>query len=435
MLNRLWLCLCPVAVLVVSGCTPEKTEFDYYNPPAPLVVRGTQAQEFRAWDQDSNRGLDFHDAFDMSAAGAVKLSAVTHCRRGGVSFGNEIGVPNPKRVPIFQLVPQELLLVDLHAIPVSCDFKLILSNGTGSRHIFVVATTSVSDNGRADVAISSDSIARYPSWEAGKAAGICNDMTTPELEFRQAIQVSYFDFESPIPREGRTRENILERAAQICRIGIFESGRLVAVSKKFEKVLSRVPVQVRVDMHAPTDVDRGNVATYDYFPFINGSLQKELIRFSIVNPDSIPRRIAIPKARFTGNYEIFSNDSRTQPKPSRYLATRDWLYYSVHESEDVKVKDAGENWIVTLNGPNATVGISVFSAPAHGRCWGTKLFGILISPSQPMAVSEVMEDGRLINSVSLNLQDKVVIGGGRDSSRAHMNTAESIPNSYCEWPL
>jgi hypothetical protein len=446
----IWRVLCPVFVvlasgLVAGGCSKEEKSFDVFVAPEPKVVRSSGVVSVSDWDKDNFRALDLHDGFDLTESKAAFAKLISRCDRADFHLKNEVTFQNPKLIKVFQILPQEFLVADYSKAPLKCTITIALSNSIGSRYIFDLKSIPILDNantdgvGEGEVTIEDSEVIRYYPVSDGLVVGICTDLTTNPVIFRQISEMKFVDFNNPIMRDNRTDTIRFEKPVQYCRIGIFQNDQLVAISHKFRQIIPRLAMPMSVDFHAPGDVIREDFSTYDYSSFFSRGLAKELARFSFKNPHAAPRQIQIPKKRHPGIYEMYS---RTLGRPDsawyKFPVPRDWIFLVPYSGPGSTIEDNGEYWMVTLTNINSSFAVSIFASAAPGSsCVPTnnEAKAVLIYPAQPILLTEVMANGDKVTDVELKLNDKVMIGFGADVSRAGLENAELLPNTYCNWPL
>lgn len=437
-----WRIFCPIAVFLLSGflgvgCTKEEKTLDRLIVTTPRIIRAGESVELATWDKNSRRSLDLHDALDVSGSGAKSLNIKSSCDHAYYHGTEKFDFTDLKKpIKIFQFLPPELLSADLTKATMTCSFVLIFANDVGSQHVFHVAATPIQDDNRFGVEISPEEIIRYESATAGKAAVLCPDMTTPALVFQQVTELKYFDFKNFIPREGRTTATLQEKPLQVCRVGVFENEKLIAISKKFEHVVQRDPMSVAVEFHAPSDFDHNYLPAYQQF--FQQAVPLRLTTQVFKNTISVTRHLRMQKQSVPAIFEVYAHNVKNVEIAAKHPVATNRIFLVPEDRGGASITDEGTHWKIILNGGDSSFAVTMMASPTGINCspMGTELFAMLIYPNGPVYLNEVMPSSEdVINSVELKLADKVFLSSGNQpASRSMIENAKTVPAPiYCGW--
>lgn len=430
-MNKLFLLmLCPAFVLLsgVAGCTKEKN-LDEYNPPDPVVIRNGETQDFKAWNnKNSERGLDLHDTFDFTAAGAASLEAVARCKtETGTILGN-VKYTSPGKMRVFQIVPQEILNFNVGIDQVTCNFDVILTNGFGSKHIYIINDTPIGDSGFAEIEIA-DGLVRYAPLENGYAQIICRDVFFAPIVFRQVTEMKYFNTGDYTIRPSVKPETVVERALQSCRVATVEHGQATHLSSRFDLVVNHIAIDVSVAYFAPTGFAPESAGKFTFF----GHGMK-IADYLLNNMTEAVRRVKVNKAPQPMTIEMFGPPKKEFGKPAklgpvqRAMVTRNILTFEATPNENATVEDGGSYWLLTLQ-PNASIAISMTAQSPTMQCGGVSLEGAFLYPSQPVVLEEVDPWLRKIQDIPMRfLGDVTISAQAQKLDEASRAAAEIVPH-------
>ena len=252
--------------VLVSGlvsCSADKKSRDVYHAPAPVIRDGSRSQGLREFDTNAQREVDLQSTLDMAQARPSRFRVRSQCRAGQTSYSAEFEFAGLTEVALFQILPEDVLFLDLKTVHAECSFELNLYNAEGSNHIFNIASIPVVETRAPAVQLkneASDTPApdvlrlilrleglrfRYDNHATASSQVICADMVLPPLPFDQVDELAHIDLSAITRRLNRADDILQAKPQQTCRVAISSAGQRLAVSAPFVLLMPRAPLPAR----------------------------------------------------------------------------------------------------------------------------------------------------------------------------------------------
>ena len=303
------------AVVLLAGpisCSPENKSAPAspFHPPLPKIEQGHTTWDLHTWDERTIKELSPTDLLDVREARAARVEVQSVCQENGLSFSAKTKVNGDQPIPLFQVLPEELLLMDLGQKNIQCVIQVSLWNEARDRHNFdwhghligaPDANARLERQGRAvderelgDLLPSrmGDFRLRFQEEERSLAHLACSDFSLPLLEFNHSLVLDEFDASAVQLRPGRPAISTELHTRQNCRIFIERKSdrRKLATSPRFVLNLS----EPRLRFSAMPIANENHLLTA-----LREGKKSPLVRIQIHNPSLSPRRV-----RLTGSENL-----------------------------------------------------------------------------------------------------------------------------------
>lgn len=398
----------------LASCSQEQTSKDSYKTPPPVIMTGNGRQDLLQWERSSDKALDLQDAFDVSAGNPARTEVLARCMRDKANFTEKFSVNGRKPVKIFQVVPQDLLVENLSAADVNCDWEVSLYNEIGSRHVIRLANSPLSDRGQSEISIQSsqggesmklvqilkaDGVRiRYRNFEPASAEILCHDMNFDPLPFERALELSQFDLQNPVYRPGRGELDVARAPLQTCRVAITESGQIKELSQLLTLHIPLKPLEI-----VAAGADARAFATASF----TQPVQVEVI--SIHNPTDADRLVQVPRfldvhsdiqfAPYSSTAKsAFPGVSRIRGLPMRAIQIQPLNPFQA-------VKEEPTEWTIKI-AARGTLKLAVhFKFPYHSCIRsGLIVTGYAATPS-PLTLTEVTASGEWLKTIDIEVAE------------------------------
>jgi len=355
----------------------------------------------------------------------------------------EFAITRPQVVPLFRLLPEELLYMDLSRHRPLCNFEIQLMNGVGSRHVFHISGLRLHDAHRATVKLvgaydsvvknkyvvgqEDDIVVRYENTRPVTAQLRCHEVKFKPLVFDKVLSLFHFEFQRP---ESPTQADY--SGVHACRLHIQGNEEIVAISEIFTVVVPRVPFWIQT--REPYGADyTGSLKTR-----AEEHLRAPLVlaEYRVTNPSPFSRRLRIGKnPRYVlvesfGNYKSIQLISKTRTRTGDVrvaggVVERDEATYRQYRLEPGEGLTAQMTISIRLPG----------CAPEYrgGRERQVGRFDSLRFAVDPLQLEEVLENGESMGAVSLPELARVFIPPRLNLSHEKLDNLVQTGPAPCGW--
>ena len=400
------------------SCSKEIKTQDVYRVPTPVIVREGETADIKSWDQRSEKILDLHDAFDVSAGKPEKITIESKCKVDGKNVTTKFVQEKPVRIYLFQLLPDSLLVQD--KLDSDCSFTLKMTNAIGSAMIFKMEASQIRENREGNVTLEQEDAgenksrprfvprakksfrARFDNRAPALARVLCPNITTRALAFDHVIELSQFDYQAA--REANTR-------AQTCRVVITQAGAPGGISPLFLVE----PYELRP---LKIEVVRNHLARP--LAYITGDSKILLDEIRITNPNNFQRVLKLADDRQTVMALVTLKGSHVQPPPKVKLQKQG---LALVPQEDI----APWNVLVVEPGETKTFHLTLFTQ--RMTCAGP-VIGLTLKPEKPFGFLDVDDKGNVLS------RNEVEITESRWTQQIPNQGNGMGPwvNASCQWP-
>ena len=446
------------AFVLTSGlvsCAPHKDNTkDVYQPPVPVIIKGSHRINLPTWDRSQHIDLDLQDGLDLRAANAARVDISAKCERGGANSQRTEGrLKSAQLVRLYQLLPVEWLAVDLAQAPMTCSFVVKLYNSAGSEKVYNIDFARIKDERPGTVSLELHGTVapqmrqqfkvgalegirfRTDKATTGQAQILCGDGQSPDLNFDGVIPLGNFDFNRMTRHPERDAHVLQQRPLQLCRGIVVQNGMVQELTSLFDLQFPRVALKI-----SPVALPYRGDQLYpaDFGGAANG-VQTPLGVYRIENPGSTSRAL-----RFSKN-SLPVHIHALHMYGGFTTIVRPWIMPVSKGGEHVQVAVEGSNIKVIL-GPKAHYLFSVdFAAPAKLDCQAKRLHpgnpplqgdpskiypGMILDFPQPLVIEELDDNNALLGQSNLDLGPRVYLNVHPSAAGAHAYRNEA---HVCTW--
>ncbi len=424
-----------VSFFGLISCAPDKPQSDHYVAPAPRIVKAGGSTDLKEWDRSALKDLDIQDSLDVRGGQPVGVDLVSRCRKGNVDILEATSVPGVSLIPLFQILPAEVVASDLKQQPVTCSLEITLKNAQGSKHIFNLSHAVIRDERRTKAFLLRNSEPvlnprerisykdidgvklRDSAHTIGQAGILCEDAKTKKIPFVNVADLVGFDLERMEIYPNRIQNVLEQKPLQICRVAIFKDNLIHSITPVFELLLRRPPLKVlasnlpyRTPTQAPAAIARlmqgGGLHTGEY---------------NIINPSRVPRWVRVPK------HALMTQISSPQPNQDAFSVLRPFLFISPKTGSTGPDEKAA--WILTIP-PQGSASVSAdIRAPALTHCPMNAWINLLVDMPQAARLVEISDSGSPIGEIKFDLGPRLQISTHRPTP----NQQNFKVTSFCGW--
>jgi len=438
----------PVFVLVsgLVSCGPkEKKTQDVYRAQAPVIRQGGLSIGFKEWEQVAKKDLDLNDSIDARSARAAATEFTSSCRAGEQNYGRHIQVSGSPELKLFQLLPSEVLPIDLASMKVHCTVKVALTNDVGSKHIIPEIQAMLTDLRGASAALEMDGavisqalpqfrVSKLGSRRAraadfsGQAQVICEDAASAPLVSQAVVALADFDYQKMHNHSQRQPAVLESKPVQRCRVQFLKDKIAAAMTTPFLLRFESPALQYSVSaLH-----HQGQPIS----PVSAAQSHTELMRLRVQNPSQGGRTLVLAKGKVGAQASAILD-------PTGWHFSHPIAYVTAAPIANghAQVREAQDHFVVQLAG-GASFEIAVtIRAPAftctpavvrHGYQPDTPKW-IRINTSGEFFVREVSEAGTELGTLALNLQQAFYFGHTREMID-RQPIGHNVSISACSWP-
>ncbi len=446
----------------LASCSPENKKFsqDVFKVPSPKIVRASgEISDVRSLDLAEKRNLDLHDSIDFGAGAPSKIEVISRCRTAGEEYRSR-----PKfrvhKIFLMQLLPPEILAVDLMQTPSECSIEFAIYNASGSNHIFKILNVNLTDSQPAQVRVERENMGsptrpsrivfgdlkdiriRWTNQEPSVAQIICQDLFYRARPFSEVMNIADFDLRFHELYSRRPIGTLERHPIQKCRLVIRQNSKPVAISPLFELLLPRQPLQITSDMplntSAPKETAKTTKATDDFFQKRSSIV---FAQFKIYNPEPARRWIRISKKAAKLNVEVFLTAHRREWLTIPY--SLNWYHLSTADQQPTTEDKDSSTYLIE---PHASLTVNATLMPkAKYVCFvrvspyfhaaGIRIHAPQISPE----IAEIDMSKNTIERLSLNFTAPLTISKygevhGNSELWLKKSALQNVTPSFpCEW--
>lgn len=428
-----------VLIFGLVSCAKDKTSRDHFHAPPP-VIHSQEVVDLKAWDNLKHKSLDLRDYFDVSETALSRLDVTSRCRHGQV-YDTGFFQPNPSRpISVFQVLPRNLLLLNLTQESLDCSFEFVLFNQIGSRHVYHLSSSAIVDKAESPIILEdhrsegaplvindrqwANLKIRYLNERPVSAQILCEDIDLNALPFEKVVEISFFDIRRPQFHEGQKPSSLIERPFQTCRIAMLENGSLKDLSSLFKIQFTKPPLEAEISKILTPNRDQKLG-----LQFAKGL---HLAQVKIVNPDKFGvRYLSVPKqgseSRLDMYWPYILNNGQT------VIATVDiqdsWFHLEPSAAEIVE--DRADHWKIRIPA-GQTVEFGLRLVPSRPRNCHPRWFQILpidVAITGQVRLKEISAEGHIVEDVILKFPRTAFSENGYD--RQFVSQPKGL--MACQW--
>jgi hypothetical protein len=402
-------------LILISGlvsCSADKKRRDVYDAPPPTLRRNSEIVALRDFEARVERTADLQDVLDFHAASPARIKVKAQCRAGEKTYSSGFSFAGVLELAVFQILPEEVLLVDLNGENVDCGLELALFNDVGSTHIFNLMSLRVRNEGAATVDVAhevhvdaslkmtlpdmEDVRVRSSIQEPMIAQVACVDMTLPPLPFTQVLDLARFAFNQWNLRPDREPEVLQKFPVQTCKVLLLRNGIRAGISAAFQVILPPPSLPAQKIFEAP-QCGRDLSCPWQAQMASNGN-EFILETWRINNSSATARTLRFPKTLYRLEYDSIGA-SPVGTKDSGLVTSEGRMLILRPRSEAAVLSDDRGQTTLRLNpGQSVTVDLLL---PRHVGylCPRSRAFSIRLL--EPLPILNIAEDGEVSETMTL----------------------------------
>lgn len=398
--------------VLLSGlvsCSKEDSKNDSYRASPPIIQNGDGNENLKLWGERHDRTLDLQDSLDVSASQPNKVTIDSTCRDSRKPYTQEFEFSGKRPIHLFQILPEALLTADFAKVKTECAFVITLSNEIGSRHIFNINYTPITDvrSPRISMAPTNDQplperipmekmpeiLLRFENPSTLDSEIRCQDMKTAALPFLKVVDLRHFDLRSPLIYKERDPGILMEKSLQPCRAVILQDGKILQIGQRFLLQLKKPALKVKTATVA--GVGKGK----EFFTSLYKALPTSWARARISNPVDAQRSLRIQK-NGSSTIEIAKVRGDSSGIVAGFAVTSsNWLYPIPVKSWDVQVSESEKYWDIILRHKGEFEIELILKSDRPASCVSEPMFEGLVSANP--VLEEVTEREEVIQSFQL----------------------------------
>lgn len=435
-MNKTYLASGFPALVLAAGlvsCAPDKNKVqDSFKAQAPKIQKSGQAIELQSFTAQGKRELDLRDRFVLNQADLRKVEVKSSCRMGERDLYHFYEQKDGADFPLHRVLPEEIVLVDLTATPVSCGFEITLFNAVGSRHIFPLASSTISEVVAAPVTLESQGstvqsftvgqssrvVIRWNNPDVAQAQLRCQDATFSALPFHKVLDLGDFNFKEPALRQPKQTDALARQPAQLCRLMFSQANKVAEVSPLFHLLLPIDDLQVQATepkAQLPTSARVGN-ARRESQNFFNGA-SAPTATVTLQNPHPVRRKVRVTGPQLDAQFiSLFVNTKHGHIAVPR---TRP-VSLKLQNSQNALVHTFSNHWLVELE-PGGHATWTVANPNPQRRSYGLSCTkepdAVQIQIQTPVRFELLSENGLLVRQTEFRFKDIFLLF--KDGPTAH----------------